>query len=151
MMDGCCARKNCYELYGADFMLTSDLRWHVTPDNRHVTLDNRHVTPDTWHVTRPWLLEINSSPALGATTSITSRLCSAVLEDVIKVRTGAVNEPSRSFHICCLQVTVDRAKNRTADTGGWELVYRWVYRCTGVQVLVYRCWCTGAGVQVPGY
>ena len=79
MMDGCCARKNCYELYGADFMLTNDLR--------------------------PWLLEINSSPALGATTSITSRLCSAVLEDVIKV-------------------TVDRARNRTADTGGWELVYR---------------------------
>ena len=60
MMDGCCARKNSYELYGADFMLTSDLR--------------------------PWLLEINSSPALGATTSITSRLCSAVLEDVIKVK-----------------------------------------------------------------
>ena len=79
MMDGCCARKNCYELYGADFMLTTDLR--------------------------PWLLEINSSPALGATTSITSRLCSAVLEDVIKV-------------------TVDRARNRTADTGGWEMVYR---------------------------
>ena len=79
MMDGCCARKNSYELYGADFMLTTDLR--------------------------PWLLEINSSPALGATTSITSRLCSAVLEDVIKV-------------------TVDKARNRTADTGGWELVYR---------------------------
>ena len=79
MMDGCCARKNCYELYGADFMLTTDLK--------------------------PWLIEINSSPALGATTSITSRLCSAVLEDVIKV-------------------TVDRARNRTADTGGWEMVYR---------------------------
>ena len=31
------------------------------------------------------LLEINSSPALGATTSVTSRLCSAVLEDVVKV------------------------------------------------------------------
>ena len=79
MMEGCCARKNCYELYGADFMLTNDLR--------------------------PWLLEINSSPALGATTSITSRLCSAVLEDTIKV-------------------TVDRARNKTADTGGWEMVYR---------------------------
>ena len=79
MMDGCCARKNCFELYGADFMLTTDMR--------------------------PWLLEINSSPALGATTSVTSRLCTAVLEDVVKV-------------------TVDRARNRTADTGGFEMVYR---------------------------
>ena len=34
MMDGCCARKNCYELYGADFMLTSDLRCQ-----RHTRLD----------------------------------------------------------------------------------------------------------------
>ena len=34
---------------------------------------------------QPWLLEINSSPALGATTSTTARLCANVLEDVIKV------------------------------------------------------------------
>ena len=37
------------------------------------------------------LLEINSSPALGATTSVTSRLCSAVLEDVVKVDDYAAN------------------------------------------------------------
>ena len=36
MMDGCCARKNCYELYGADFMLTSDLRCQ-----RHTRLDSK--------------------------------------------------------------------------------------------------------------
>jgi hypothetical protein len=34
---------------------------------------------------QPWLLEINSSPALGSTTSVTARLCSNVLDDAIKV------------------------------------------------------------------
>ena len=34
---------------------------------------------------QPWLLEINSSPALGPTTHITARLCANVLDDVIKV------------------------------------------------------------------
>ena len=66
-----------FELYGADFLLSYDLN--------------------------PWLIEINSSPALGATTAVTSRLCSALLEDVIKV-------------------TVDRKKSRNADTGAFELV-----------------------------
>ena len=26
-----------------------------------------------------------------------------------------------------LEVTVDRARNRTADTGGFDMVYRWQY------------------------
>ncbi|XP_023323881.1 tubulin monoglycylase TTLL3 [Eurytemora carolleeae] len=78
MMDTC-TKKNCFELYGADFMLTPDLK--------------------------PWLLEINSSPALGPTTHITARLCANVLDDVIKV-------------------TVDRMRNKNADTGGFELVYK---------------------------
>ena len=26
LMEDCCSRKNCFELYGADFMLTPDLR-----------------------------------------------------------------------------------------------------------------------------
>ncbi|XP_060517440.1 tubulin glycylase 3A-like [Cylas formicarius] len=68
-------RKNCFELYGADFILTEDFR--------------------------PWLLEINSNPALQASTPVTARLCPQVLEDVIKV-------------------VVDQA---TGTTGNFELVY----------------------------
>lgn len=50
--------QNAYELYGADFMLTEDLR--------------------------PWLLEINSSPSMARTTHATSVLVDKVLEDLIK-------------------------------------------------------------------
>lgn len=51
-------RKNSFELYGADFMLTEDFQ--------------------------PWLIEINSKPALGHTTPVTAKMCPKVLEDVIK-------------------------------------------------------------------
>lgn len=51
-------RQNSFELYGADFMLTDDFT--------------------------PWLIEINSSPDLAPTTSVTARLCPQCLEDVIK-------------------------------------------------------------------
>ncbi|XP_030761414.1 tubulin glycylase 3A-like [Sitophilus oryzae] len=72
-------RKNCFELYGADFMLTESFQ--------------------------PWLLEINSNPALHASTPLMSRMCPDVLEDVIKV-------------------VVDNARNNRADTGNFELVYK---------------------------
>lgn len=51
-------RQNSFELYGADFMLTDDFT--------------------------PWLIEINSSPDLAPTTSVTARLCPQCLEDVVK-------------------------------------------------------------------
>lgn len=51
-------RKNSFELYGADFMITEDFK--------------------------PWLIEINSKPALYPSTPITARMCPSVLEDVIK-------------------------------------------------------------------
>lgn len=52
-------RKNTFELYGADFMISEDLK--------------------------PWLIEINCSPTMARTTAITACLCDSVLEDVCKV------------------------------------------------------------------
>lgn len=77
--EGICTRKNSFELYGADFMLTEDFK--------------------------PWLIEINSRPALYPSTPVTARLCPQVLEDVIKV-------------------VVDNARNPTAPTGNFELIYK---------------------------
>ncbi|CAL4068072.1 unnamed protein product, partial [Meganyctiphanes norvegica] len=51
--------KHGFELFGADFMLTEDLK--------------------------PWLIEINSSPCMAATTSVTRRMCAQCLQDVVKV------------------------------------------------------------------
>ncbi|KAI4464418.1 tubulin monoglycylase ttll3 [Holotrichia oblita] len=72
-------RKNSFELYGADFMLTEDFT--------------------------PWLIEINSRPALHASTPITARMCPQVLEDVVKV-------------------IIDKTRNPNANTGSFELLYK---------------------------
>lgn len=72
-------RPNTFELFGADFMVSEDFY--------------------------PWLIEINSSPDLGSTTSVTARLCPQCLEDTVKV-------------------VIDRRNDPKADTGGFELIYR---------------------------
>lgn len=51
-------RPNTFELYGADFILAEDFT--------------------------PWLLEINSSPDLSSSTSVTGKMCPQCLEDIIK-------------------------------------------------------------------
>lgn len=56
--EDCDLQKNCYELYGCDFMLTENLD--------------------------PLLIEINCSPDLSGSTQITRKICSEVLEDLIK-------------------------------------------------------------------
>nr|XP_018900587.1 PREDICTED: tubulin glycylase 3A-like isoform X2 [Bemisia tabaci] len=72
-------RKNCFELFGADFMLANDFF--------------------------PWLIEINSSPCMAASTSVTARMCAQVLEDVVKV-------------------VIDRREDKYADTGMFELAFK---------------------------
>ncbi|KAK9888860.1 hypothetical protein WA026_001081 [Henosepilachna vigintioctopunctata] len=74
-------RQNTFEMYGADFILGEDLR--------------------------PWLLEINCSPDMSSSTSITRRMCPQFLADIIKV-------------------VIDRKKDPKADVGGFDLVYKQV-------------------------
>lgn len=72
-------RKRCFEIYGADFILTEDFS--------------------------PWLIEINSKPALHASTPVTARMCPQLLKDVIKV-------------------AIDYPRNPSASTGRFELIHK---------------------------
>ncbi|XP_072376804.1 tubulin glycylase 3A-like isoform X1 [Diabrotica undecimpunctata] len=72
-------RQNTFEMYGADFMLSEDFT--------------------------PWLIEINCSPDLSFSTSVTSKLCPRAMEDVLKV-------------------VIDKRKDPNADTGLFEMIYK---------------------------
>lgn len=71
-------RRNCFELYGADFMLGEDFS--------------------------PWLIEINSCPCMQPTTSVTARMCSQCLEDVIKGRLSTAANTTYKNYWHCLEL-----------------------------------------------
>lgn len=90
-------RNNTFELFGADFIICERFL--------------------------PWLIEINSSPDLSSTTSVTARMCSQCLEDVIKGIQIIVCFSMELIFIV-FSVVIDRKHDPRADTGLFELIYK---------------------------
>lgn len=91
-------RPNTFELFGADFMISEDFY--------------------------PWLIEINSSPDLGNTTSVTARMCPQCLEDTVKGERDLLIFLGILSNHHLFPVVIDRRNDPKADTGGFELIYK---------------------------
>ena len=75
-------RKGCIELFGYDIMVDDEMN--------------------------PWLIEVNSSPTMEYSTSITKCLVKEVMEDTVKVIVD--------YHFA--------RKKSSVDTGGFELIHK---------------------------
>jgi tubulin monoglycylase TTLL3/8 len=91
-------RKNSFELYGADFMITEDLK--------------------------PWLIEINCSPTMARSTEITTMLCDNVLDDICKGNERLFTFFLNNYIFKLFQVVIDRKINKNADIGRFELMHK---------------------------
>ncbi|CAH8550602.1 unnamed protein product [Heterobilharzia americana] len=95
-------RKNCFGLYGADFLLTAD-------------------------DFKIWLIEINSSPCMSPSTSVTAVYTSNVLEDTLK----------------------DRKSNRNSDVGRFELLYKQNFHYSSSMYTGMELYVTGLKIVKP--
>jgi tubulin monoglycylase TTLL3/8 len=80
-------RKNSFEFFGFDVMMDADLN--------------------------VWLIEINSSPTMEHSTPITKRLCTAVIDDIVKVIIDLPQERKKK----------DFPGIKNFDTGDFHLIY----------------------------
>ena len=94
-------RKNCFEVYGADFLLSEDFT--------------------------PWLIEINMSPCLDKTSKVTEEMCPRCLEDCVKgMKSQSFHFFQRWFQMkeSYFAVVLDLRKDPTAETGSFELIFK---------------------------